>query len=98
MREQIVTCVWGQDTKQDLLIVQGLNLQKTKDTCRADEKVVVQNQGIRAELVHVDAIKVSETKKTTSHKECQFLVWCLGKVQNPSSTSYGLNSITAILL
>lgn len=64
MKDQIVTGVRGQDTRQDLLKIQGFNLQKGTDTCRAAE----QSQAMKTEFAHV----MSETKKNTIHEGCQF--------------------------
>lgn len=49
MKDQIVTGVRGQDTRQDLLKIQGFNLQKGTDTCRAAE----QSQAMKTEFAHV---------------------------------------------
>lgn len=62
MRDQIVTCMRGQDTLQDLQKIQTLFLQKAIDTCRATENAAIQSQDMRTEFSHAHVMKVSETK------------------------------------
>ena len=49
-----------------------LRSSKTIDICKAAEKAAVQSQGMMAELVYADVLKVFEKKKNAANKERQF--------------------------
>ena len=70
MRDQIVTGVRDHDTRQDLLKVQNLTLQKCTDICRAAEAASSNNQGMGCDGGQV--LKLSDSKRTAVKRDCLF--------------------------
>ena len=64
MRDQIVSGVKDQDPSQGLPKVQGLNHQKTIDTCSAAEKAAVQSQGMRVRTAHNNVMNMKKMPHT----------------------------------
>ena len=70
MRDQIVIGIWDQDSRRNLLKVQGLTLQRSTNICRAAEIASVLCQDIRSEEAHV--IKIYDAYSNATKKECLF--------------------------
>ena len=73
LRDQLVKGICNQSTKQDLLKLQNLTLQKSVDICRTAEKAPIHSQSIGTEDAQVMKVyKTNRAKEPARQKECLF--------------------------
>ena len=73
LSDQLVEGIRNQSTKQDLLKLQNLTLQKSVDICRAAEKAPIHSQSMGAEDAQVMKVyKTNRAKEPARQKECIF--------------------------
>lgn len=70
MRDRIVTGIRDHGTRQDLLKVHNLDLQKCTDICKAAESASSTSQGMQHESGEV--LKLSEFRRTAMKKDCLY--------------------------
>ena len=73
LRDQVVEGIRNQSTKQDLLKLQNLTLQKSVDIYRAAKKASIQSQNMGTEDAQVMKVyKTNRAKEPARQKECLF--------------------------